>query len=423
MELKEEYKQSELGVIPDDWDVVPISTLLEKGARITYGVVQPGKHLDSGVLFVRGGDIFAGKIDIQNLRRIPHEISNNYKRTILHGGEILISLVGYPGEAAIVPDSLAGANIARQAALIRLNKEKSISAPYVCSFLLSETGKRLLLNETFGSAQQVINLKDINKLVILLPREEAEQEAIAGALSDADDYIDSLQRLIAKKRLIKQGTTQDLLTGKRRLPGFSGQWQEITLREIGSTFGGLTGKTKADFGDGNAQYIPFMNVMSNVVISSEDLGRVRVLPAESQNQVLRGDLLLNGSSETPEEVAMCSVITEYIPDLYLNSFCFGFRLNAKHKANGLYLAYYLRSNVGRELIKSLAQGSTRYNLSKIALLKLELKLPSLPEQLAISNTLSDMELAIDALEVKLVKVLKIKQGMMQELLTGRIRLV
>jgi type I restriction enzyme, S subunit len=216
-EKKTGYRETEMGLIPNDWDVVPIASLLEKGTRITYGVVQPGENVDSGVLFIRGGDIYAGKISVENLRKISHSISNSYKRTILQGGEILISLVGYPGEAAIVPDSLAGANIARQAALIRLNKDKAVSVEYVCFFLLSNMGKRLLLNETFGSAQQVINLKDINKLVVVLPREKNEQTAITEILSDMDAEIDMLEAKLAKSRQVKVGMMQELLTGKVRL--------------------------------------------------------------------------------------------------------------------------------------------------------------------------------------------------------------
>jgi type I restriction enzyme, S subunit len=396
MELKEEYKQSELGVIPDDWDVVPISTLLEKGARITYGVVQPGKHLDSGVLFVRGGDIFAGKIDIQNLRRIPHEISNNYKRTILHGGEILISLVGYPGEAAIVPDSLAGANIARQAALIRLNKEKSISAPYVCSFLLSETGKRLLLNETFGSAQQVINLKDINKLVILLPREEAEQEAIAEALSDADAYIESLEKLIAKKRLIKQGAMQELLTGKLRLPGFSGEWTKSKLSSL-------------------------CELKSGAGITSKDINPTSGFPCYGGNG-------LRGFATRYTHEGAYALIGR------VGALCGNIQLvEGRFFASEHTLIVYVSAGVDigwlsivlREMnLNQYAESSAQPVLTATKLGVLEINHPSNSgEQHAIYEIVKAFDEEILMISKQLGKAKQIKQGMMQELLTGRIRLV
>ncbi len=412
MELRPGYKRTEAGIVPMDWLDKSVGGMMQ-----FVGGSQPEKSVFRSS--DRNGYIRLIQIRDYKTDKYKTFVPERLARRFCSETDIMIGRYGPP-----IFQILRGLRGAYNVALIKALPTQDLNNTYAYYFL--KQGKLFSFIEKLSrrtSGQTGVDLDELRSYPMPLPPTKAEQEEIAEALSNADAYIESLEQLITKKRLIKQGAMQELFTGKQRLPGFSGEWQKIALREIGSTYGGLTGKTKTDFGDGNAQYIPFMNVMSNVIISPEDLGRVKVLPVESQNQVLRGDLLLNGSSETPEEVAMCSVFTEDIPDLYLNSFCFGFRLNANRWANGLYLAYYLRSNVGRELIKSLAQGSTRYNLSKIALLKLELKLPELPEQLAISNTLSDMELEIDALEVKLVKVLKVKQGMMQELLTGRIRLV
>jgi type I restriction enzyme S subunit len=120
---------------------------------------------------------------------------------------------------------------------------------------------------------------------------------------------------------------------------------------------------------------------------------------------------------------MCAFVEADVSNVYLNSFCFGFRFHEDLSIHGRFLAYYLRSTVGREMMKSLAQGSTRYNLSKTALLKAVLALPSPAEQTAIATVLSDMDTEIGSLESKLAKAREIKQGMMQELLTGKIRLV
>lgn len=137
---------------------------------------------------------------------------------------------------------------------------------------------------------------------------------------------------------------------------------------------------------------------------------------------MKGDLFFNGSSETPEEVGMCAVLLEDVQDVYLNSFCFGFRFFSGAELDGLYLAYYFRSKEGRAPMKSLAQGATRYNLSKTVLLKVAFPIPRYPEQTAIATIVSDMDAEITALEARLAKARLIKQGMMQEL-TGRIRLV
>ena len=200
------------------------------------------------------------------------------------------------------------------------------------------------------------------------------------------------------------------------------EWDVKTLGDVGSTYGGLTGKTKADFGEGPARYITFMNVMSNVVIDCGTFEQVQVSPTESQNRAKKGDLFLNGSSESPEEVAMCSVLLDEVRDVYLNSFCFGFRFHDGADADGLFLAHYLRSKEGRELMKSLAQGSTRYNLSKVALLKSPLRLPKLSEQTAIATALSDVDGLLGGLDRLIAKKRDLKQAAMQQLLTGQTRL-
>ena len=199
-------------------------------------------------------------------------------------------------------------------------------------------------------------------------------------------------------------------------------WEETSLGVLGSAFGGLTGKSKADFGRGGARYITFMNVMTNVVIDCGTLESVDVARTETQNRVAQGDLFFNGSSENPEEVGMCAVLMDDVEEVLLNSFCFGFRLRKDAPAEGMYLAYFFRSGEGRELLKSMAQGSTRYNLSKTALLSAHFPLPSAAEQRAIAEALGDADAFIESIEQLLAKKRKLKQGAMQELLSGRRRL-
>ena len=233
----------------------------------------------------------------------------------------------------------------------------------------------------------------------------------------------SLEKLITKKRNIKQGAMQQLLTGKKRLPGFGGDGIKKQIDDIGYTYSGLSGKSKYDFLNGKYPYIPFLNILNHTIIDKNIFDYVQININEKKNKVLKGDLLFNGSSETPEEVGMCSVLLDFIPNLYLNSFCFGFRLNNLNQSNALFFSYYFRSNEGRKLLFSMAQGSTRYNLSKKSFLKVKLSLPSFEEQTAIAEVLSDMDSEIEALEKKLDKYKKVKQGMMQELLTGKKRLI
>ncbi len=273
-----------------------------------------------------------------------------------------------------------------------------------------------------GTKVSGINKTNIKKVQILLPS-KPEQMAIASVLSDVDSLISTLEKLITKKRNIKQGAMQELLTGKKRLPGFSGEWKVRSIKEIGKAYGGLSGKSKDDFINGKYPYIPFLNIINNPVIDTSYFDYVNIKTEEKQNRAQKGDLFFNGSSETPEEVGMCSVLMEDITNLYLNSFCFGFRLFKDMDVDGLYLSYYFRSNQGRYLFYILAQGATRYNLSKAAFYEMKMPSPELKEQRAIVTILSEMDGEIEALEQKLAKYRMIKQGMMQELLTGKTRLV
>jgi type I restriction enzyme, S subunit len=271
-------------------------------------------------------------------------------------------------------------------------------------------------------AVPLVNKTEFCAFEILLPT-LAEQRAISSALGDADNLIETLQRLIAKKQAITQGMMQQLLTGGTRLPGFSKPWHGVCLRDAGATYGGLSGKTKDDFGRGSASFVTFMEVMEAPRLAGRRLARVRVRPTEHQNRVERGDVLFNGSSETPEEVALAAAV-DFDPSAatYLNSFCFGYRIKRRDQIDPTYLAYFFRSGTGRALVSALAQGATRYNIAKTKLLEVSPVLPPLAEQQATVNVLGDAEDEIAGLQLRLRKAHDVKEGMMQQLLTGRTRL-
>jgi type I restriction enzyme S subunit len=422
MEVKPGYKQSEVGVIPEDWVVRPAS---EISSPVRGGSPRPA----GDPKYFNGS--FIPWLTVAALTNIPDSnlIVSETASYLTEEGS-LRSRTLFPG-TLIIANSGATLGVAKLLGIkccandgiaALLNMSKDVSPRYLVYYINTKT--TFLRNiVASGNGQPNLNTALIGNFKLPLPPTKAEQEAIAGALSDADALIESLEQLVAKKRQIKHGAMQQLLTGKKRLPGFTGKWEEKTLGDLGTTYGGLTGKTKADFGEGSAYYVTFLNVMTNVVIDCSTFERVKVSPLETQNRVMKGDLLFNGSSETPEEVAMCAVLISEVSNLFLNSFCFGFRFREGVDVNGLFLAYYLRSKTGREMMKALAQGSTRYNLSKTALLKSPFCLPSSLEQSAIAEVLSDMDAEIAGLESKLAKARQVKQGMMQELLTGRIRLV
>ena len=215
--------------------------------------------------------------------------------------------------------------------------------------------------------------------------------------------------------------SQHTVDSNARLSRFSDAWKKTSMGTIGSVYGGLSGKNKADFEGGNARYVTFRGILENVILDDHNTASVHVRSGESQNSVLKGDLLFNASSETPGDLAIGAVMGQQLDNLYLNSFCFGFRIHDKKEYLPLFLAYYFRGSVGRDIMNVLAQGSTRYNMSKGQFFALELSIPPWAEQHAIAEVLSDVDGLIGALDALIAKKRAIKQATMQQLLTGRKR--
>lgn len=414
--LRAGYKLTEVGLIPEDWEVKRIGDIASVGSGGTPRREVPA-YWGGSIPWITTSQVDFGAVSEAG-QFITDEGLQNSPAKLLPPGTLLMALYGQGKTRGKV--GVLAMQAATNQACASISLYQGVSREFVLHFLTSRY-EQIRKSSNSGS-QENLNGNIVKGLLIASPS-PTEQHAIATALSDVDALLAGLDRLIAKKRDLKQAAIQQLLTGQTRLPGFQGEWEVKRLGELGTTYGGLTGKSKNDFGSGTAKYVTFMNVMTNTVIDESLFEPVRVIASESQNQVRRGDLLFNGSSETPEEVALCSLMTSEPMDLYLNSFCFGFRASGERQFDGLFLTFYIRSSEGREIMKSLAQGSTRHNISKKALLAAEVRLPTLAEQTAIATVLSDMDAELSALQARRDKTRALKQAMMQELLTGRIRLV
>ena len=227
-----------------EWIVKILSNLVS--TPITYGVVKPDKEDANGVKLIRGGDVSQGKIN-PNLRTIRKDISEQYKRTILQGGELVVSLVGNPGEIAIVPEELKGSNLARQVGLVRLSNDAN--SRFILYCLTFSTA--LITAKITGSVQKVINLEDLQKLEIKVPS-FAEQTKIANFLTAVDEKITQLTQKCELLAQYKKGVMQQIFSQELRFKGDDGQdfpdWAEQSLSNLGSSFNGLTGKSGDDFG-------------------------------------------------------------------------------------------------------------------------------------------------------------------------------
>ncbi len=413
------YKKTEVGVIPEDWGVKSLRDCLV--GQPEYGINAPAVSYSENLpTYIRITDITdEGRFSSENIASVA---TDSYHNFLLTDGDVVFARTGAsvgkyyryrPGDGALV---FAGF-------LIRVHPDRSKLLP---QFLEAYLGTASYWNwvrlMSTRSGQPGINGKEYSILPVPVTS-IAEQTAVAEALTDVDNLIASLDNLISKKQAIREATMQQLLTGRTRLPGFEGEWELVTIGSLGSIYGGLSGKNKQDFGEGNAFYVTFLNVLQNSVIDPNQFERVNVLKWESQNIVRKGDLLFNGTSETPDELAMGATVSDDFGELYLNSFCFGFRIHDQASWNSLFFAYLFRSCVGRKMLRALSQGATRHNLSKVQFLRLIVRVPSYLEQTAIVSTLLDMDNEITALENQRNKTKQIKQGMMQQLLTGRIRLL
>ncbi|WP_334177224.1 restriction endonuclease subunit S [Pseudoxanthomonas sp.] len=200
-----------------------------------------------------------------------------------------------------------------------------------------------------------------------------------------------------------------------RFPGFTEAWRAKELGKEGSFLSSLTGKKGADFGVGNAKFVPYMNVFSNAFVDDTDLGLVHVELDESQTQIREGDVLFTISSETPDEAGMSSVVLSDIPNCYVNSFCTVFRFDEGKSPNPIFVGYLLRQPSTRAYFSAKAQGSTRFNLSKDAFRGLSIGIPCEDEQRKVADCLLSLDSSIAAETRKFDALKAHKQGLMQQL--------
>lgn len=411
--------QTEIGLLPEDWEV---ETLENIGSFTKGSGISRSDSLSGRIPAVRYGELYT---DHDNYIKTFHSfISPEVAKTSrkMKQGCILFTASGETKEdigkaVAFLDDfeAYAGGD------LIILNPKGDYSSQYLGYTLNSPSSVRQKAMMAQGDSVVHITTGSVQKVTVPIPS-STEQQNIASALSSIDKLIDDLGRTIQKKQRIREGAMEELLSGKKRLPGFTEEWVEKKIGDIGKTYSGLTGKTKEDFGHGDAKYITFLNVLNNAILDISIFEAVDVRPNEKQNAAHYGDLFFNTSSETPEDVGTCACLNTEVPNLYLNSFCFGYRLNDE-EVYGNFLAYFFRTKAGRDIMYSLAQGATRYNLSKEYFNEIKITMPpTIKEQQSISYVFEAMTDEISLLESERAKYEQIRSGMMEELLTGKKRL-
>jgi len=282
----------------------------------------------------------------------------------------------------------------------------------------SNAVRKQIISTSSQTTRALTNGRLLSKVSILVPINPKEQLEIAEALSNIEEFIDHLELLIEKKKNIKQGAIQELLTGKRRLEGFNGKWKETSLEKIG-TFAKGRGIKKTDVLDTGLPCIRYGEIYTKYnVYVKEPLSHISVDVARQSQQIKNGDLLFTGSGETAEEIGKCIV---YLGDE--NCYAGGDIIIFSPIGNeALFLAFLLNSDSVNKQKSSMAQGDMIVHIYSSALKKIKISIPEFPEQSAITKILSDMDSEIKELEKNRDKYIMIKNGMMQKLLTGEIRL-
>ena len=403
------YKCTDVGVIPADWDCSRIGDLT---TRVGSGITPTGGkrvYVTAGRPFLRSQNVGWGVLNLHDLAFITDEIHALFAASEIKEGDVLLNITGASiGRSAVADIAVARGNVNQHVCEIRPDPER-LSSQFLNSYLLSAAGQRQIDNFQAGGNRQGLNYSQIRSFLVPRPSLR-EQRAIAEALSDVDGLLGALEALIAKKRAIKQAAMQQLLTGKTRLLGFSGEWETKRLGEIASIR--------------NQKVLP-SNVGSDtpcVELDNIGQGNGRLLECStaqnstsSKYRFFSGDVLfgrLRSYLRKFWHADRDGICTTEIWPLMADS----------QQAYSGFLHAIVQSDQFIETA-SISYGTHMPRADWGVMRNFEFRLPRIPEQRAIAGVLSDMDAEIIALEQRRDKTRAIKQGMMQQLLTGQVRLV
>ena len=300
-------------------------------------------------------------------------------------------------------------------------KSNEIDSEYLIAYYETDKWHRQVAERAAEGARNhgLLNISaaDFFETKLKHPFEMGEQSKIGQLFRRLDNLITLHQRkydkfVNIKKALLEKMFPQgDETTPKIRFKGFTDAWEQRKLGEVGETYAGLSGKSKEDFGHGDAVFVPYMNVFANPIADTEMIESIEI--DDRQAKVKEGDVFFTTSSETPEEVGMSSVWLKNGENVYLNSFCFGFR--PSESMNLYYLAYMLRSNGVRKKIIFLAQGISRYNISKKKMMEIKIPLPLDTEQQQLGDIFKQLDNLITLHQRQLEKLKNIKSALLEKM--------
>lgn len=386
--------------------------------------VNSGEDEASGNFFIlKTSAISKGKLNLSEKKPVlPREVAR--LKCSLRQETILISRMNTPelvGECAYVPCDDPRIYLPDRIRQTNFKKDVDVSAKWLNYLLSSKKYRSLIQNCATGTSNSMKNIskEQLLGLEILYPSFR-EQTSIAEALSDVDNLISSLQKLIEKKKAIKQGAMQELLTGKKRLPGFSGEWRTYKLGELGSFDKGC-GISRAESNTGNFPAVRYGELYTkHTDYVKQYYSHISDDVAQTAKRVTFGDILFAASGETKEEIGVCAAIVDR-RDIFAGGDIVVFTPTTE--INPIFLGTLLNMPFVQKQKSERGQGDAVVHIHADSLSEIIISMPEKNEQEAIATVIKDFNDEIEQLEKKLAKYQQIKQGMMQELLTGRIRLV
>jgi len=415
--VKKGYKQTELGVIPEKWTVSTIGAIADVKTGPFGSALHANDYVQDGTPIITVEHLGETGLTRQNLPKVSAEDRRRLSAYSMQEGDIVFSRVGSVDRNAYVTAAENGWLFSGRILRLRAKSEE-LSTRYLGYYFKAEETKERVRGVAVGQTMASLNTKLMNAFKVVLPTVE-EQKNIAALLSNMDTLISALEKQISKKKAIKQGAMLELLTGKRRLPGFEGEWNKCKLGSLGVFVKG-TGISRNQSNSGNLPavrygelYTKHQNYVTNYFSHiSEEV-------AANAQRVSRGDILFAASGETKEEIGKCAAIIHETP-VYAGGDILIFRptvqLNPEFMGTLLNTADVCKQRAEK------GQGDAIVHIHADALSNIGITIPNIEEQQAIADILVDVDKGIERLDKKLDKYRQVKQGMIQQLLTGKIRL-
>lgn len=430
-QLPKGYKQTEVGVIPEDWDVKELASLITAGPKNGYSGRAGGDARGTPTLRLTATSSGYLIINDETVKQLDEIIDPN-SDLFLKPGDVLIQrsntyeLVGTTAIFEGLPKTYVYPDL-----MMRLRFSDQLIAHWFWKYANSTNGRRFFLGAAAGSTGSMpkISGSKLREMPVPLPPEN-ERRSISQALSDVDRLIAALEKAIAKKRAIKTATMQQLLTGKTRLPGFGEgkgyketaigvipeDWDVRRLGEVGQSLIGLT-YSPEDIREYGTLVLRSSNVQNDRLAYENNVYVDSTLPLPSRVIVEEGDILICVRNGSKQLIGKCALIDTEAAGSAFGAFMSIFRT----KIYG-FVFYQFQSDVIQTQINEI-MGATINQITNKDMAAFQIPLPpSDEEQWAIATVLSDMDTEIAALETRLAKTQSIKQGMMQQLLTGKVRL-